>query len=67
MVFKKKDELNFILFSIFYILFSFYNESIPSSSLASTPIMYEITATDKDIIAIVAKFFKNGSYFATDI
>lgn len=48
-------------------ILKFYIESIPSSFLANTPIIYEITATDKEIIAIVAKFLRKGSSFATDM
>ena len=48
-------------------LFFIYNASIPSNSFATTPITYETTATVKEIPAIVAKFFKNGSSLATDI
>jgi len=55
---------------IFILLFVFlfnYNESIPKRFFASTPIIYETSATDNEITAIVAKFLKNGSSFATDI
>ena len=44
-----------------------YIASIPSKFFASTPIIYETTATDNEIAAIVAKFLKNGSSFATDM
>ena len=48
-------------------LFFIYNASIHNKFFATTPIIYETTATVKEIPAIVAKFFKNGSSFATDM
>ena len=44
-----------------------YNESIPSKLFASIPIIYEIAATDREIIVMVTKFLRKGSSFATDI
>ena len=58
----------YIYYKIFYniiILYRFFEKR--ANFLASIPITYEITATDKEIITIVAKFLKKGSSFATDI
>lgn len=55
----------YMIFQCF--LYNHYNVSIPSNSFASNPIIYETTATVKEIPAIVAKFLKNFSSFATDI